>query len=460
MSEASKYTTPKKGQQQQDNSKKIQLGALINTVPLEDKYVLREQIGQGSFGSVYKAIHKLTNIEVSIKMVDKRLVIKNKEAKSHFENEIMIMKELDHPMITQLYEIIDSNDHLYIVLEYAKSDLLRYLNGRDECLCEKDARKLFTQIIHVLQYLHNTKKIAHRDLKPENILLDNNNNIKLIDFGFSKSFDKNVMFSSLCGSPAYVAPEVVTGKKYNQMSDIWSSGIILYAMITGQLPFNGTTVEQQLKKAAFEEPYYPSKMSNQLVDLLKKILQKDFHNRPTLEEVLADPWMADQDDSENLVTLFNQEVAQLDNKILTQMNFLGIDCEGIENDLLMNKMNDKTVSYRLLQRAKIGRLLASPHLAKVRNSPSRVPQSPIFMNRTRTVKSPIKSLSRCSNKKNENDSGASNRTPDVYSNDKQHVSRQRNTFLASPVKTIRPCVKSHDLFHQTNGSPKSKMLHH
>lgn len=440
--------------------KRIHLSSLINKYPLEDKYTLREQIGQGSFGCVYKAIHKLTNIEVSIKMVDKKLIVSNGEAKSHFENEIIIMKDLNHPLITQLYEIVDSEDHLYIVLEYAKSDLLRYLNNKTECMDEKEARKIFTQLIYVLQYLHNTKKIAHRDLKPENILLDSNNNIKLIDFGFSKSFDKNILFSSLCGSPAYVAPEIVTGKKYNQMSDIWSSGIILYAMITGQLPFNGSTIEAQLKKTAFEEPYYPSRMSNQLVKFLQRILQKDYHNRPSLEELLEDPWMAEQSENECWASLFTQDTSQIDFQILTQMNFLGIEYDGIEKDLLMNKMNDKTVSYRLLQRAKLGKLLKSPHIGKIKNSPSCFPGSPIFMNRMRVNKrSPIKSLTR-SNKKSENDCAASNHTPDPYHNEKQCVARQRNTFLASPVKTVRPCVKSHDLFHQNNELVKPKALHY
>ena len=171
--------------------------------------------------------------------------------------------------------------------------------------------------------------------------------------------------------------------------------------------------------------------------------------------------MADHNENEDLISLFNQEINQIDNQVLTQMNFLGIDSEGIENDLLMNKMNDKTVSYRLLQRAKIGRLFASLHSGKVRSSPSCTPSSPILANRIRIAKrSPVKTLSRNANKRNENDPISSNHTPDAYSTEKQHVCWQRNTFLASPVKTIRPCVKSHDPFHQNNDSPKPKISYH
>ena len=177
-------------------------------------YILRKQIGKGSFATVWRAEHLLAKQNVAIKVIDNS-TIQDEDARTRFIREINIMKQTDHPFISKLFEIIETPRFTYIVMEYAENgSILTYVNTRGR-LPEKIVRRYFSQLISALEYLHNVAFVAHRDLKAENVLLDCNYNLRLIDFGLSNNFSiSSPELKAACGSPACASPEMVLGHNY------------------------------------------------------------------------------------------------------------------------------------------------------------------------------------------------------------------------------------------------------
>jgi 5'-AMP-activated protein kinase catalytic alpha subunit len=204
--------------------------------------------------------------------------------------EIHILRRIRHPHIIQLYDIIETRKQLFLVTEYAsKGELFDYIVSRQR-LDEKEACVFFQDIISGIEYIHKLN-IVHRDLKPENLLLDFNNSIKIIDFGLSNTYKEGEHLKTACGSPCYAAPEMIAGKKYEGlMVDIWSCGVILYAMLCGYLPFedpNTTLLYKKILKGAFELPDF---LSENAKDMLKKVLNTDPATRYKIKEIRAHPW--------------------------------------------------------------------------------------------------------------------------------------------------------------------------
>jgi MAP/microtubule affinity-regulating kinase len=171
------------------------------------------------------------------------------------------MKLLNHPNIVRLYEVIDTPKELYLILEYASGgEIFDYLvaHGR---MKEKEARKHFRQIVSAMDYCHSLH-IIHRDLKAENLLLDTNLNVKIADFGFSNQFNPGQRLNTWCGSPPYAAPELFQGKEYNGPEvDIWSLGVVLYVLVCGSLPFDGSTLPKlraRVLAGKYKVPFYMS----------------------------------------------------------------------------------------------------------------------------------------------------------------------------------------------------------
>jgi len=212
------------------------------SVPI-GKYILTEVIGKGSFSLVYKANHIETNEIFAIKVVS----TKNLSTKiiDSLENEIKIMLKINHDNIVRLHETIKTKNHICLILDYCYEDLNKYIkrNGR---LSEKQTKNFITQISCGLYFL-NKLNLIHRDLKPHNILISESGNIKIADFGFVKEYDSNNMLDTLCGSPIYMAPEILQHKKYDGKVDLWSLGVILYEMVTNELPFKATNHIELLK---------------------------------------------------------------------------------------------------------------------------------------------------------------------------------------------------------------------
>jgi len=207
------------------------------------KYRLLKTIGKGNFAKVKLAKHIPTGKEVAIKIIDKTQL--NQGSLQKLFREVRIMKILDHPNIVKLFQVIETEKTLYLVMEYASGgEVFDYLvlHGR---MKEKEARAKFRQIVSAVQYCHQ-KRIIHRDLKAENLLLDSEMNIKIADFGFSNEFTPGNKLDTFCGSPPYAAPELFQGKKYDGPEvDVWSLGVILYTLVSGSLPFDGSTLRER-----------------------------------------------------------------------------------------------------------------------------------------------------------------------------------------------------------------------
>ena len=258
--------------------------------PLND-YIIGNTIGTGAYGIVKYGIHKATNRKVAIKIYDKSKLVDINRQKS-VQGEIKILTRLDHGNIVKLYQTIDSPKFLYIILEFVSgcslSTLLkRKINRKME---EFEANKLFRELLMALDYCHS-KGVSHRDIKLENTLVEQNNTVKLIDFGFATCFSNEKKVKMFCGTPSYMAPEIVARKEYvGPPVDIWAAGVLLYALITGNFPFKANCdkdLYRQILKGNYLVPEYISLAAKHLI---AKMLCVDPNKRAKASELLKDPW--------------------------------------------------------------------------------------------------------------------------------------------------------------------------
>ena len=326
-------------------------------------FILDKDIGSGAFASVWRAKHDRSGTPVAIKVINKS-TISTPVARTRLQREIALLKKMNHPFIAEFFHVSEDDVSFYLVMEYAENgNLLDYVNNNGR-LSEDQARRYFAQLISVLEYLHVEKKVAHRDLKCENVLLDRYNNIRVIDFGLSNMFsDVCPQLNTACGSPAYAAPEMVKGNAYTQAADIWSSGILLYAITVGHLPYDDDNLQRLLQKIVYTEVFYPSFLSPPRVDLLQKMICKDPDQRITLDKIKAHPWFSQTEyyallkQSSSLgqgrwETLEGQQEDGIDKEIIDKITAMGVDCHELHNSLLVGEFTELTALYRLLQRQK------------------------------------------------------------------------------------------------------------
>ncbi|XP_068202325.1 MAP/microtubule affinity-regulating kinase 3-like isoform X18 [Palaemon carinicauda] len=312
------------------------------------KYRLLKTIGKGNFAKVKLAKHVPTGKEVAIKIIDKTQL--NPGSLQKLFREVRIMKILDHPNIVKLFQVIETEKTLYLVMEYASGgEVFDYLvfHGR---MKEKEARAKFRQIVSAVQYCHQ-KKIIHRDLKAENLLLDSEMVIKIADFGFSNEFTPGNKLDTFCGSPPYAAPELFQGKKYDGPEvDVWSLGVILYTLVSGSLPFDGSNLKElreRVLRGKYRIPFY---MSTDCENLLKKFLVLNPARRASLETIMKDRWMNIGYEDDELKPYIEPVMDFEDLKrieLLTEMGYSHIE---IEESLKNNKYDDVYATYLLLGR--------------------------------------------------------------------------------------------------------------
>ncbi|KAK9130187.1 hypothetical protein Sjap_010674 [Stephania japonica] len=212
-----------------------------------EKYQLGRTIGEGNFAKVKLAVNMRTHQSVAIKIINKQMVMEQK-LMEQVKKEISVMRLLQHPNIVKIYEVIGTKTKVYIVMEYVSGGQLSDKLAYTKRLGEGEARKYFHQLIDAIDYCHG-KGVYHRDLKPENLLLDSRGNLKVTDFGLSTLRKPGDLLSTACGSPSYVAPEVLSQKRYDgAATDIWSCGIILFEMLAGHLPFDDPNLLNLYKK--------------------------------------------------------------------------------------------------------------------------------------------------------------------------------------------------------------------
>ena len=250
-------------------------------------------MGIGSYAQVKLGIHKITKKKYAIKIYDKNL-IDDEEKKNSIKNEIFILKQLSNENIMKLYDVINTNRHLYLFLEYINGiSLLEYIQkSENKRIEEKICKKIFYQIVKAISYCQN-KNICHRDIKLENILIINDNNIKLIDFGFAIKCNRNDFQEFFCGTLYYMPPEIVNKQKYIPFySDIWSLGVLLYTMLYGRFPFKSKKEEELFELINKAKLVFPTNVniSDEAKKLLMKIIVIKPSKRLSLENILNDPW--------------------------------------------------------------------------------------------------------------------------------------------------------------------------
>ncbi|CAL8083509.1 unnamed protein product [Calicophoron daubneyi] len=310
------------------------------------KYKLIRTLGRGNFAKVKLAEHVSTGRQVAVKVIDKTQL--NRASLLKLFREVKIMKMLNHPNIVRLYEVIESERHVYLVMEYAPNgEVFDYLvtNGK---MKEKEARAKFRQLVSAVEYCH-WKKIVHRDLKAENLLLDKDYNIKLADFGFSNFYDGEHKLDTFCGSPPYAAPELFQGQKYfGPEVDVWSLGVILYTLVSGSLPFDAQHLKElqsRVIRGKYRVPFY---MSTDCELLLRKLLVLNPAKRKPLRVIMTDKWLNMGYEEEILEPYVEPPPDYHDSVRLAIMEKMGYKSSEVIEALENQSFNNVTAIYLLL----------------------------------------------------------------------------------------------------------------
>ena len=310
-------------------------------------YVIGKTIGEGTFGKVKLGTHLLTGEKVAIKILEKARISDVADVE-RVAREIHILKMLRHPNIIQMYEIIETTKELYLIMEYCSGgELFDYIVARSK-VKEKEAIRFFLQIIAGVEYIHKLG-VVHRDLKPENLLLDHNKNIKLVDFGLSNTYKGSELLKTACGSPCYAAPEMIAGRRYVGLQvDIWSCGVILFALIAGYLPFEDENTGQLYKKIMKGDFVCPKFLSAEAKDLLNCVLCTDPDKRYTIEQIRVHPWCIQTVSEASHGILVGYNAIPVDSYILGKLGELGLSVEVTRKSIEANKHNNMTTTYYLL----------------------------------------------------------------------------------------------------------------
>ena len=315
-------------------------------------------LGKGAFGKVNLSLHILTGRLVAIKSINKEKIVSERQ-RQKIKTETSIMKILSKSNnIVKIFETYETKKHICIVMEYiCAGDLLNYIKKRSK-LQEPVAKFIFKQIILALKYIHQNN-IVHRDIKLDNILIDLDNNIKICDFGVSRIVNKNDIMLEQCGTPAYIAPEILLNKGYEGFAvDVWSCGVVLYAMLSGNVPFKGADLKE-LNNIIISGKYQPIEdISKEASHLLRNLLEIEPSKRITIENILNHPWLLDVDlnfwKNQNLFT--NAEYVLLAKSNVDYRNIANKD-DMIEN---FDIRNLDTIDENINKNVKTKSLILAP----------------------------------------------------------------------------------------------------
>lgn len=261
-------------------------------------YEFKNELGRGAFSIVYLTVHKATGHKYAVKVINKRDL--GKDYEKNLKMEVDILKKVNHPNIIALKELFDTPEKLYLVMELVTGGELFDKIVEKGSYTEKEASAIVRKIVSAVEYLHGID-IVHRDLKPENLLLksaDNDLEVALADFGLSKIVGQQIMMQTACGTPSYVAPEVLNATGYGKEVDMWSVGVITYILLCGFPPFYGDTVPEifeQIMEANFDYPEeYWGAVSKEAKEFINKLLVVEAGDRLTAGEALKHPWLSGQ----------------------------------------------------------------------------------------------------------------------------------------------------------------------
>ncbi|KAM3136190.1 hypothetical protein pb186bvf_011649 [Paramecium bursaria] len=311
-----------------------------------ENYEIGNTIGEGTFGKVKIGKHKLTGERVAIKILEKDK-IQDESDITRIAKEIEILKKLRHPNIILLYEIIESEKELFLIMEYAPGGELFEFIVKSQRIKEQQACKFLLQILDGVDYMHKIG-IVHRDLKPENLLLDQNQFIKIVDFGLSNTYKQNEFLKTACGSPCYAAPEMIQGKKYQgYFVDIWSCGIILFAMVCGYLPFEDQNTNELYKKIIACDISIPKHVSVECKDLLLKILNTDPTKRYNIQQIKNHKWCKQIKHEDYKGIVVGSDTIEVDEIVIEQLRQYNVDISQCRKYIQKNRHNQLTTLYYL-----------------------------------------------------------------------------------------------------------------
>ncbi|XP_034045906.1 serine/threonine-protein kinase BRSK2-like isoform X2 [Thalassophryne amazonica] len=319
-------------------------------------YRLEKTLGKGQTGLVKLGVHCITGQKVAIKIVNREKLSESVLMK--VEREIAILKLIEHPHVLKLHDVYENNKYLYLVLEHVSGgELFDYLVKKGR-LTPKEARKFFRQIISALDFCHS-HSICHRDLKPENLLLDEKNNIRIADFGMASLQVGDSLLETSCGSPHYACPEVIRGEKYDgRRADVWSCGVILFALLVGALPFDHDNLRQLLEKVKSGVFHMPHFIPPDCQELLKGMIEVTADKRLTLEAIQKHPWYQggrnepcpEQPPPRKVCVKRILSLTDMDPDVLESMYSLGCFRDRVKliQDLASEEENQEKMIYYLL----------------------------------------------------------------------------------------------------------------
>ena len=265
---------------------------LEHEAKITDFEILKE-LGSGSFGNVYLVRHKETNAEFAIKAIDKRNKT-NQEEKPYFRREVEVMYKIHHPNVVKLFGHFEDNNYCYFIMEYiSKGNVYNLLpTDKKKRLSTKVCASIIKDIISAIYFLHNMKPpIIHRDIKPENVLLSEGLVAKLTDFGWSNYIQEDEKRTTVCGTPIYLAPEILEEKGHDEAVDIWCIGVLLFELTTASVPFQGNDIDILKDNILKLKINWPKDINTDAKNLIMKILKKDPKQRLPLEEMMKHPFI-------------------------------------------------------------------------------------------------------------------------------------------------------------------------
>ncbi|KAL8202887.1 UNVERIFIED_CONTAM: hypothetical protein K2H54_029184 [Gekko kuhli] len=374
-------------------------------------YEICETVGTGGFAKVKLACHRLTGEQVAVKIMDKSAL---GDDLPRVKTEIEAMKSLSHQHVCRLYQVIETPEKIFMVLEYCPGgELFDYIIAKDR-LTEEEARIFFRQIVSAMAYVHS-HGYAHRDLKPENLLIDAEHNLKLIDFGLCAKPKGGLDYhlNTCCGSPAYAAPELIQGKAYiGSEADIWSMGVLLYALLCGFLPFDDDNVMALYKKIVRGKYEVPKWLSPGSVLLLHQMLQVDPKRRITVKHLLNHPWLT-QGYSFAVQWQSKYPLGHLDEDCVTELSVFHKCSRERMADVISEKARGKPIRLRIPS-------LASDYTSVTPSKERKFKKSLTFEDAPEH---------------------SSNEMPDVFGS-----MEFLGSFEAQPVLSITPKAKQHRVF--------------
>ena len=258
--------------------------------PKLSDFTVIQELGSGSFGHVILAQHKMTQVKYAIKAIDKRNTVNIKEM-PYFIREIEIMYRVHHPNVVKLFGHFEDNNYCYFIMEYIPGGNIYSLVQRLKPVTLQGIASIMKEVISAVYFLHHMNpKIVHRDIKPENVLLDQGNHAKLTDFGWSNYMEGDIKRTTVCGTPVYLAPEIINNMGHDEHVDIWCIGVLLFELIVGRPPFSGETEQKVRYNILKMKINWPNNMDSDAADLITKILKYNPDERISLEQMLLHPF--------------------------------------------------------------------------------------------------------------------------------------------------------------------------